>query len=1488
MKLLGPGLEATAGWYERRWRSALLCTLLLLLSTLLSATVTKPLIAAPPAPTAAAEQLTGAAAGKVTISTHPTLGTITFVQVAPGGDLLPTIATAQTQANSAQLHSKGIAFFNQYGALFGLTDPATELHLTTERGDEQGRTHFTYQQQYQGVAVFGALLRTHFDQAGQLTAVNGLAVPITPLMTPLTTTPRLQPAEAQRLAIATIQAEGTNAGGPLNSVGDPQLVIFQAGLIKGLAGEIQLAYQVEVVNEARTLRRFLFIHAQTGKVIEAYSGIHELEREISEGSLNNVVWDEGKNHPAPIPAGWAGGTPTQVEAWNDEIKGAEETYNLFGSLSNGSWLSYNKEDAVMRTVNNDPRISCPNANWNGISTNYCNGVTGDDTVAHEWAHAYTEYTSNLIYAWQPGALNESFSDVWGEVVDLLNGRGLDNPNSNRTAGSCSTFGIGSPKNDTSYRWLSGEDDSAFGGAIRDMWQPTCYGDPGKVSDSQYFCAEEDNGGVHRNSGVPNHLFALLVDGGVYNGKTISGIGLTRAAHLYWHTQQHYLTPTSDFFALADGLSAACTDLVGQPLYALSTAGTATWGGIAGETISAAHCTQLANAISAVELRATPSQCNFTTLLQKNPPALCSSPSVATALLQQNWESGLGSWQVGRRAVASPTQFDIPNWSVVNSLPDGRSGSAAFGDDPLLNGDQCQFIDTSGVNYLQSPPFTLPAQTTEWRLAFDHWVATESDWDGGNLKLRVNGGSWQLIPASAFLFNPYNQTLKPATQGNTNPLSSQPAFSGADAGSLDGSWGQSQLNLSSFADAGDVIELRLELGYDGCNGLVGWYIDDLQFYACTAPPDLSLTKRVNPTTALPGQPVTYTLTIASQGVTPTGEITVADQLPNGLTLLGVTANGVTLQPIANSTMPAWQLQGYNGATGATLMLRTQVDPTLAANVTLQNSATVANATDATPSNNQGTAALAVTPPLVELAATAYQADEATGQATLTLQLDRVNPYADTIVNYTVIAQSATPESDYRESGGAATISRGAKQGVLTINLIDDGLIEGDETFAVTLSSAAGARVGQQNAQVTIKDDDHPGVRVSPLIGTTAENGATTSLQLVLTSQPAAAVTVHLASSDSSEGMVTPALTFAPESWNITQIATVSGVDDPIDDGAIAYSVQITTTSADPTYAGLAIPGVAFVNQDNDLAEITLRVDYVSTGVAVGSLITQSYRITNSGNVTISQLNATDEDLGPIVLPQRSLPPGAGLMTTLTRTATISDLVGNEPWHFLVDGLSAGGNGVTSQLPYTVRLLDVGLHFTPTLGIVGMNDGCVAKRLRVPSATPLIFCYLVENTGTITLTPHTLVDSVQGALFTRLAQPLAPGDRKLVTATATATLSATHYLTWRAVLVYTPPGGAPGELEIIRRDQLALALSTPTDDQDEDTIPDIIEGAADIDKDGLPNFLDRDADGDGIGDQVEVGNNPQQPRDSNGNGVPDYLENNLTGEVERRNYLPLIQR
>ena len=120
------------------------------------------------------------------------------------------------------------------------------------------------------------------------------------------------------------------------------------------------------------------------------------------------------------------------------------------------------------------------------------------------------------------------------------------------------------------------------------------------------------------------------------------------------------------------------------------------------------------------------------------------------------------------------------------------------------------------------------------MAFNHYVATESTWDGGNIKYSLNGGAWTLLPITAFTQNGYNSTLD-GTSSNDNPLKGQRAFTGTDGGSLGGSWGQSVVDLSRIGVVpGSNIKFRFELGTDGCNGLEGWYLDEIYVYNCEQP------------------------------------------------------------------------------------------------------------------------------------------------------------------------------------------------------------------------------------------------------------------------------------------------------------------------------------------------------------------------------------------------------------------------------------------------------------------------------------------------------------------------------------------------------------------------------------------------------------------------------------------------------------------------------
>jgi hypothetical protein len=117
------------------------------------------------------------------------------------------------------------------------------------------------------------------------------------------------------------------------------------------------------------------------------------------------------------------------------------------------------------------------------------------------------------------------------------------------------------------------------------------------------------------------------------------------------------------------------------------------------------------------------------------------------------------------------------------------------------------------------------------MAFEHWVATEPGWDGGNVKFSVGGAPWALIETDRYFNNPYNTTLFSAEQGNTNPIAGEPAFSGTDGGQVDGSWGRSIVDLDPYLDAGDEVQFRFDLGSDGCTGAFGWYIDRVVIYQC---------------------------------------------------------------------------------------------------------------------------------------------------------------------------------------------------------------------------------------------------------------------------------------------------------------------------------------------------------------------------------------------------------------------------------------------------------------------------------------------------------------------------------------------------------------------------------------------------------------------------------------------------------------------------------
>lgn len=236
--------------------------------------------------------------------------------------------------------------------------------------------------------------------------------------------------------------------------------------------------------------------------------------------------------------------------------GAEKTYDYF-SLIHGR-NSYNNAGAAIKSyVHYSSAYN--NAYWNGSVMTYGDGsgtggfdiLTSIDVAAHEIGHAVCTNTANLVYQKESGAMNEALSDIWGACIEYYAA-----PNK--------------------QRWLIGEDIERRAGhlSLRSMSNPKSEGQPdtygGTNWTSQTKCrptSNNDQCGVHNNSGVLNHWFYILTEGKTgTNDKgssySVTGIGIDKSAKITYRMESVYMTSSSTYAnARTFGIQAA-TDLYG--------------------------------------------------------------------------------------------------------------------------------------------------------------------------------------------------------------------------------------------------------------------------------------------------------------------------------------------------------------------------------------------------------------------------------------------------------------------------------------------------------------------------------------------------------------------------------------------------------------------------------------------------------------------------------------------------------------------------------------------------------------------------------------------------------------------------------------------------------------------------------------------------------------------------------------------------------------
>ncbi len=483
----------------------------------------------------------------VSIHFNKTGGTPTFLK----------IGTPQVRKNT--LLKPGInhdgnvrSFLNTNRNLLALSDPETELTLNRKWDDNSGSRHYRYQQTHKGIAMWGKEAMVHLDSNGDVYLFNGHYAP-TP-STFIQTVPEISSAEAFTTAVQHINKSNkiwTNDGS--------DLVIYTTE-----NGDHILTYKIDI-SAGLDNKWIYFVDALNNNVVHRISNIFTevvTAQGTDLGGTTRTVnaWHQGGTYYLVDPT-----TPLDTAPYGpiSPIQPTGYTYILdMNNLMDGplNFISSSSQNsgwdaagisamANIKTThdyykNTHERNGIDNNNMNyeiivHLGQNYANAfwngkyvVFGDgdgstfrnlagslDVTAHEIQHGITQFTANLIYENQSGALNEAYSDIMACMVD-------------------------------DDDWTVGEEITiASPGYLRNLANPSLglSSLPSKMSEYRNMSNTEDGdwGGVHINMSIPSRAAYLIADG-LDNEGLGTPIGRDKTAKIFYRALTQYLSAYSQF------------------------------------------------------------------------------------------------------------------------------------------------------------------------------------------------------------------------------------------------------------------------------------------------------------------------------------------------------------------------------------------------------------------------------------------------------------------------------------------------------------------------------------------------------------------------------------------------------------------------------------------------------------------------------------------------------------------------------------------------------------------------------------------------------------------------------------------------------------------------------------------------------------------------------------------------------------------------------
>lgn len=422
--------------------------------------------------------LTQDAQAPMTMTYNPHTGRPSFIRGRIPLSVIPGIQPDDTT------RAAPYGFMSRYAAVFGTDSSTQDLRYVDARVDSLGMRHTTMQQVYQGIDVYAATVTVH------QTTSDGAVAAITSNLVP-----NLRASDT----LATVRADSAFALAarqlPRGIAGPPRLVIYPG---RRRDSNAQLAWIVEVRNDSLPARKDYVIDARNGRLLDSLDRLYI--------ARNRQTYTAGNSTTLPGTLRRSEGQPATGDADVDhahDFVGA--TYDYYKATHGRD--SYDNAGATLIATAHYS-VNYQNAFWDGTQMVYGDGFPVKDVTAHELTHAVTERTANLEYRWQSGALNESFSDIFGAMVD---------------------------RDD----WLMGEDLPI--GAIRDLANPGAFGQPGNTSGWVATCG--DNEGVHTNSGINSKAFVNVA----------TSIGKGDAERIFYRALTVYLQAQS---TLEDARAAA--------------------------------------------------------------------------------------------------------------------------------------------------------------------------------------------------------------------------------------------------------------------------------------------------------------------------------------------------------------------------------------------------------------------------------------------------------------------------------------------------------------------------------------------------------------------------------------------------------------------------------------------------------------------------------------------------------------------------------------------------------------------------------------------------------------------------------------------------------------------------------------------------------------------------------------------------------------------